>query len=358
MWSARDRKPIRRTFATVAEAKAWRQETQVGLRRGTVRAPSRATVAEAAHEWLRAADAGVVRTRSGDVYKPSALRTYGQALRKHLLPRLGHRRLSSLSRQEIQELVDDLVAAGAAASTTRNAVLPLRAIYRRALQREEVATNPTLKLTLPAVRGRRERVARPHEAAALIAALPHGDQALWATALYAGLRRGELRALRWSDLDFRAGLIQVERSWDPVVGPVEPKSRSGRRRVPLSALLRRQLARHRLATAGRGEDLVFRSRSGRSFDPGSVTARARAAWRNAELEALSLHECRHTYAAFMIAAGVNAKALSSYMGHASITITLDRYGHLMPGNERQAADMLDAYLEDAGSRRLHGVKRL
>ena len=62
---------------------------------------------------------------------------------------------------------------------------------------------------------------------------------------------------------------------------------------------------------------------------------------------IGLHECRHTYASLMIAAGVNAKALASYMGHASVTITLDRYGHLMPGNEEQAAALLDAYLKRA-----------
>ena len=60
---------------------------------------------------------------------------------------------------------------------------------------------------------------------------------------------------------------------------------------------------------------------------------------------IGLHECRHTYAAFMIAAGVNAKALATYMGHSSITITLDRYGHLMPGSEGEAIRLLDAYIE-------------
>jgi integrase len=59
---------------------------------------------------------------------------------------------------------------------------------------------------------------------------------------------------------------------------------------------------------------------------------------------IGLHECRHTFASLMIAAGVNVKALSTYMGHSSIAITLDRYGHLMPGNEEQAAELLDAYL--------------
>jgi integrase len=74
--------------------------------------------------------------------------------------------------------------------------------------------------------------------------------------------------------------------------------------------------------------------------------RARTAWAKAELEPITLHECRHTYAAYMIAAGVNAKALSTYMGHASITMTLDRYGHLLPGNERDAAIKLDRWLRE------------
>ena len=63
---------------------------------------------------------------------------------------------------------------------------------------------------------------------------------------------------------------------------------------------------------------------------------------------ITLHEARHTFASLMIAAGVNAKALSTYMGHANISITLDRYGHLMPGNEAEAAHLLDAYLSRAG----------
>ncbi|TMK97772.1 MAG: hypothetical protein E6G34_08735 [Actinobacteria bacterium] len=77
--------------------------------------------------------------------------------------------------------------------------------------------------------------------------------------------------------------------------------------------------------------------------------RARRAWKDAGLEPVTLHECRHTFASLMIAAGVNAKALSTYMGHATISVTLDRYGHLMPGNEAEAAGLLDAYLLSATS---------
>ena len=75
----------------------------------------------------------------------------------------------------------------------------------------------------------------------------------------------------------------------------------------------------------------------------TIRTRATAAWEAADLEGVTPHECRHTFASLMIAAGVNAKSLSVYMGHANIAITMDRYGHLMPGNEEQAASMLDAY---------------
>ena len=267
---------------------AWRAETQAALHRGTLRAPSRTTLAEAAGEWLAAAQAGVVRTRSGDPYKPSALRAYEQALRAKLLPALGHLKLSAVTRNSVQDLVDRLVAEGAAASTVRNAVLPLRAIYRRALSRSEVHLNPTEGLTLPAVRGRRDRVARPAEALALLEALTHEDRAVWATALYAGLRRGELAALRWADVDLERGLIRVERSWDPKAGPVEPKSRSGRRRVPLARPLRVHLAAHRLVCGaptmrssssgarGGGPCTPTCSRGGRT-QPGGERASSRSA---------------------------------------------------------------------------------
>ncbi len=347
MWSPADCKTIRKTFPTVREARAWRSEAHSALRSGMMRAPTRTTLSEVAEEWLAAAQAGIVRTRSGERYKPSALRAYEQALRNRMLPKLGHQRLSAVTRNSIQDMVDGLVAQELSASTVRNAVLPLRAIYRRSLARSEVLTNPTLGLTLPAVRGRRERVARPAEARALIEALEETDQALWASALYAGLRRGELQALRWHDVDFEAGLIRVERGWDAKAGPIAPKSRAGRRRVPLAQPLRAYLAAHRLRSKDRSqESLVFGEPDRLAFSE-AVVRRARAAWKLAKLDAIGLHECRHTYAAFMIAAGVNAKALSSYMGHSSITVTLDRYGHLMPGSELEAAGLLDALLTRA-----------
>jgi integrase len=95
--------------------------------------------------------------------------------------------------------------------------------------------------------------------------------------------------------------------------------------------------------------LVFGVSAVSPFCDTTLRERGERAWKKAKLQRISLHECRHTFASLMIAAGVNAKALSTYMGHATIAITLDRYGHLMPGNEGEAADLLDAYLERADS---------
>ena len=94
-----------------------------------------------------------------------------------------------------------------------------------------------------------------------------------------------------------------------------------------------------------GEQLFFGRTTADPVYAEQVQKRADKAWKDAGLERITFHECRHTYASLMIAAGVNAKALSTYMGHANISITLDRYGHLMPGSEDEAAGLLDAYLD-------------
>jgi integrase len=343
VWSPRDRTPIRKTFRTLAEAKRWRQEAQVAVRRRELRAPTKQRVREAAEEWILQARAGVVRTRSGQRYKPSTLRGYELALRAHVIPELGHLRLSSVEIGHLQRLVDRLLADDLAASTARNAIKPLQALYRRAVRTGDIAINPTAGVALPSARARRLRFVQPHEAHALIAALLPNDRALWATALYGGLRRGELQALRWPAVDLPAGLIRVEKSWDREAGLIEPKSRAAVRTVPVPSVLKKQLAEHRLRQP-RGDGFVFSTTGERPFDPPTIARRANAAWAHAELAPVQLHQCRHAYAAFMIAAGVNAKALSTYMGHSTISVTLDTYGHLLPGNEHQAATRLDAYL--------------
>jgi integrase len=349
VWSASDGKRAYKAFPTLAEARAWRADAQVGLRRGTMRVGPSITLREAAEAWLEGVRSSAIRNRSGHTYKPSAIRGYETSLLSRVLPELGGARLSELRRVDLQDFADRLCADGFDASTVRNTLMPLRVIFRRAVARGEIAVNPTTGLELPAVEGTRERIASPGEAEALLAVLPERDRALWATAMYAGLRRGELLALRWEDVDLAAGVIHVERSWDAKEGVVTPKSRAARRSVPIAAVLREQLVQHTLRS-GRRSGLVFGTSATQPFTPSNVRKRANAMWTGAGLDPIGLHECRHTFASMMIAAGVNAKALSAYMGHSSVTITYDRYGHLMPGSESEAAELLDEYLARAAAK--------
>jgi integrase len=160
----------------------------------------------------------------------------------------------------------------------------------------------------------------------------------------AGLRRGELMALRWSDVDLGRSEIRVERSWDQAEGPVEPKSETSTRTLPLLAVLRDYLDEHKLATGRSGSELVFGRTAEDPFVASTVRSRALAAWKAAGLAPISLHECRHTFASLMIAAGENPKAIQTFMGHATIQMTFDRYGHLMPGSRDQARVRMDDYL--------------
>lgn len=354
VWSARDRKRIRKHFDSLTAAKMWRSDSYGKLQRRELRAPSAMRFSDAAEQWLAGVRTGYIRTRSGDLYKPSTIRSYEQALRGSqdgnggLLAALGSVKLSDLTLDDMQDYADKLLAAGAQASTIRNAIMPVRVICN--WRRREVPVNPTTGLRLPAVRSGRDRIASPAEAEQLLAALKAKDRPLWATALYAGLRRGELMALRWQDVDFAQGIVNVVRAWDPKDREmVAPKSKAGTRRVPIPAALRAFLAPEKLLSGGEPDALVFGVR-GEPFSASSIGERAQRAWKVAELEPISLHECRHTFASLMIAAGVNAKALSTFMGHANISITLDRYGHLMPGAEDEAASLMDAYLQAGRAR--------
>lgn len=340
VYDSRAKKAIKRTFPSFAAARNWRADQLVALREGRLRHGGHGpTLNDAARAWLDGARAGQVRNRSGDPYKPAAVRDYERNLRLRVLPEFGDRRLGEIRRVELQRFVDDLVSAGLSASTIVTTLLPLRAIYRRAVARGEVDGNPTRGLEMPAVRRTIRYVTAPAEAERLLDALEGEDRVLWATAIYAGLRRGELAALRWEDVDLAQGVIHVRRGWDVVEGEIAPKSREGRRKVPIPGPLRDALVEHRMGVPD-GQVRVFRSA------PWVIKAGPRAVrrWDKAKLSPITLHEGRHTYASFMIAAGVNAKALAAFMGHANIAVTYDLYGHLFPGSEAEAAGLLETFL--------------
>lgn len=340
-----------KTLPTLADAKAWKREVERAFQLGELGVGGRARLRDAGESWLTAVADGSALTRGGTVYRPGTLAEYRHAFREHIFPALGDRRIDAVTRGEVKALIGKLQSAGLSASTVRNMIVPLRAFYRYAGDHDWTQRNPTRGVAMPGVSGvRRERFAAPAEVRALIEALTERDRALWATAAYAGLRCGELQGLRWKDVDFDAAELWVTQAWDDVgkrMGP--PKTSAGVRKVPIAAPLRPLLIEHERRRCG---ELVFARGTLASthrgptapFSDSSVSLRARAAWQQAGLEPIGLHECRHTFASSCLAAGVPMKVVSELMGHTTIQITVDLYGHLLPNARRDAIARLDEFL--------------
>lgn len=362
VYSSRDEKLIRKHFPSQTEADRWRAEMRGAVHSGKVRAPSKITFAQAAAALLEGMKDGTIESRSGRPYKPSTIRRYELALNLHLIPEIGRLKLNDIDRERVKGIVRGWRRAGMSASSVRNNLDPLRVIIREAIDdgNKGVTFDPMAGMTLPQGSGRRERVADRVEAQALIDALPAAEQAMWACAFYGTLRRGELRALRWSDIDFDAGVIRVERGWDDMEGAQETKSDAGERSVPLAGILRRTLAAHKLASGRGADDLVFGRTAALPFVASTVRARALKAWKaenerrveQAEdpeqvelLQPITLHEARHSSASYLIEAGLNDLELTAMVGHSDSRTTKNIYGHLFPDSGVKVAAKLDAYLD-------------
>jgi integrase len=366
IYLAREGKRLTKSFPREAEAKSWRADTKRAAELRTLRPTPKGsrTLAEGLRQFIAGMEAGTVRPKGRERYKPNTTRSYERALRVHIEPStLAEFKVTELRRRDLQDFADELLAVGLSPGTVSNVLNPIQAFYRWEIDRDELAQNPSERIDLPnGHSGRPTRIAAPAEAVALLAALAVADRPIWATAFYAGLRRGELQALRVCDIDLEANLIAVERGWDQVEGAIEPKSRAGRRSVPLLALLRDHLTGHLRRTGCGGEDLAFGRTLTQAFYASTVDGRAKRAWKAANkreclaaddegrtpdlLKPLSLHLCRHTFASLLIDSGANPKAIQEFMGHSKIQTTFDVYGHLLPGSRDQVRRRMDAYLLD------------
>jgi integrase len=262
---------------------------------------------------------------------------------KYVLPDYGARKLAELSADDLQGLVDRLVSSKKPGSEdklsgakVRNVLVPLQALDRR--NRRQVLVDPTDGLDLPMSGGRRERAATVAEVQTILAALPLDLRAIYATAAYAGLRRGELRALRVSDVN--ETYIWVDRSWDDKEGVIEPKSLAGRRHVPLPSLLAEVLHEHVGETKRSGDELIFGRTASEPFTPSYVRNQAAAPY--------GLHELRHSYSSFLDAAGISETRADRYMGHSNPSVQA-RYRHQLEGQLEEDAKRLDAYLRGAAA---------
>jgi integrase len=349
VFSKRDGKKIRKTFSgkgALSAAKNWRADALKPVREGTLRAPSNKTVRQAVDEFLRGAEAGEIRNKRKQPYKPAVVRQYRSTLEKWFLPEFEDWRLAKVENADLLALKERLLGKGIADSTVRNVFVPVQAIFRRAKRMGDIPVNPAMDLDLPVGDNGRERAATPTQAAELIEALPEDDQALWAAAFYGGFRRGELQALRPSDIFDTYINIAEDGNWDAVEARIAPKSKASIRRVPKTNTLGRYLDAHLERTGRAGEDLLFGRAPDLPFTPHHVSDRADEVWEAAGLERFTLHEARHSFSTWLDAAGISEERSDRYMGHSRGGVA-SRYRHLLPGQLAEDAAKIDAYLSGA-----------
>ena len=259
-----------------------------------------------------------------------------------VLPTFGGFELRRITPADIQGWVSKLDGAGYAAETVHKAHALLQMILTAAVDSDLLARSPVRGVKLPRIERREMRFLTREELGELLEAVPGRNRLLVKTAAYTGLRFGELAGLRPGDVEpLRKKIITVRRGLVEVSGRLhveEPKTPASRRTVTLPAWLGEELAFHLrghdtqyVFTAPRGGPLRRSGFRSRVWVPATVRA---------DLTGVRFHDLRHTHAAWLVEAGKHPKVIQARLGHASITTTLDRYGHLMPGLDEDAAEAL------------------
>lgn len=358
------RKQVRRRgFPRKKDAQAALNKVLSGLAEGTFVEPSRVTVAEWFEVWLAGLQVAGL--------EESTIDSYERNLANHVLPRIGCGRLQGLTAVDLDRLYAALLTDGRLPRRRREGTAPepasglsaktvryISTIVGKALADAErkglVARNVNRAATAPspkAARAPEMKFWTPAELHRFLAALADDElHPLLRLAGMSGLRRGELVGLLWRDVDLDAGRLLVRRQigavqHQPVVKEY-PKSDHGRRWVDLDpttvAALKAQKARqaewHLALGAGwRDTGLVFTAVAGETLHPERLSETFDRRVARAGVPRIRFHDLRHTHCAHLIAADVNVKAVSRRMGHHSVAFTLDRYGHLLPDADTDAA---------------------
>jgi integrase len=184
------------------------------------------------------------------------------------------------------------------------------------------------------------------EVTSLLEVAEEPERTLFALLAYSGLRLGEGLGLKWKDIDFEKRCIRVERTWGEF-GWTTPKTTSSRRAVPLSPTLAVMLKDYQTARGATSPDNVVFSHDGtRPLDPGNVRREFYKALEAADLKHVSLHSLRHFFASVMLASGCSIKFLQHSLGHASATMTLNVYSHLIPESAGEAVLRFDELISN------------
>ena len=318
---------LRRTFETRQEALDFQAAVRTDKNRGDFINPRRAAkpFRDVAEDWYATAAPRL---------RPKTAAGYRSVLDTHLLPALGPQPIGRIRAAAIERLIAGL---NVSPGTQRNVLRVLSPIMRHAIKADLIRVNPCSMVELPKVHRTEMLFLTAKQVAAVAEELTPVYRTLVLTAACTGMRAGELSALRVKRLDLMRGKIMVAESVADVGGHLyygPPKSGKART-IALPPFLVQLLA---VQTAGKGpEDFVFTGPNGAPLRHGNYYARHfKPAVRRAlpaHLHALRFHDLRHTCASLLIAQGVHPKAVAERLGHGSVAITMDRYGHLYDDHE-------------------------
>ena len=260
---------------------------------------------------------------------------YQQVVNNHLLPRFGDRRVREIKSGEIEEFRSETLKE-VSPRTTNKILRILKMLFSYAEQNKYMQENPTRYVA--SVRQEKQEMdylgrIEPDEIERLLGASSPTFRPLFYTAIWTGAREGELLALKWENLDFDQKRINIRQTYDSY-GYREPKSRAGKRSIVMSPSLAEVLANHKATLKNNGNaDHVFQNTKGGPLNHANVISREfHPALERAGIRRIRFHDLRHTYGALTASMGAPPKFVQTQMGHASLTVTLDTYGHFMPSS--------------------------
>lgn len=320
--------------------------------------PSTTTFSQFAEKWL-----DFIR---GQVAGKTAER-YSEIVKKHLIPEFGNIVLSQIRPTMIQDYYARAFSSGRRdgrgglnPQTIQHHHRVIRQLLKRAVDLQTLAYNPADSAKAPRPKPRELVPPTDKEVAALVEhAKGTRIHVPLLVAIGSGVRRGELLAARWSDLDMEAGKLAIRQSLEETKGSLAfkpPKTKKGQRVIVLSQSLITVLRRHRaeqaaarlaLGPAYQDHDLIFGGPDGQPWRPSAFTGSFIELAKRARV-ATHLHMMRHYHATQLLQQGIHPKVVSERLGHANISITLDVYSHVVPGLQEQAAAKFDTTLQALG----------
>jgi len=326
-----------KSFRTKRAAEQWRRQQLTAIDTGTYYEPVPVTLGEVAQRWLT----GVERGRA-----PSTYLQYHITYHRHIAPRFGHRKLSTVRPSDVQTFYDEL-GQTYRAETVKTVHTVLRGIYRHAIADGLIAVNPTDERRLPTDRRDQPTVWTPDQVRTFLAAIDDDDDALlYQVLILTGLRIGEALGLKWDAVDLNAGTLHVRRTLqhtpDGWTISDATKTDASVRTVMLPERAARALCRQR--ERGLPGDIVFCNATGGPLTQQGVRDRLDTLCEKAGVPRITPHACRRICATLLARQGVHVAVAARMLGH-DITTMLRLYTAVQPDHLKTAADAMDRVLE-------------